>query len=55
MTVSEGNPGLCQFLTQCGFVLEGIDKKLLSFLPGEQEKPLMRRCCALVFYRPQHR
>ncbi len=50
MTVSDGNPAMCQFAEHCGFRLEGIDRLYFAMSPEEKLKPLMRRACALFFY-----
>lgn len=51
VTASESNPVLCQFLQHNGFELQGLDRRALIHTPEEREKPLMRRACALYFYR----
>ena len=51
VTASEANPVLCQFLEHNGFVLQGLDRRALIHTPQERVKPLMRRACALYFYR----
>ena len=51
VTASESNPVLCQFLQHNGFALQGLDRRALIHTPAECDKPLMRRACALYFYR----
>lgn len=51
VTASEQNAVLCQFLEHNGFTLQGLDRKALIHTPAEKDKPLMRRACALFFYR----
>ena len=51
VTASESNPVLCQFLQHNGFELQGLNRRALIHTPEEREKPLMRRACALYFYR----
>jgi len=48
---SDHNPTACRFLLQRGFALQGMDRMALAASPEERQKPLMRRACALIFYR----
>lgn len=48
---SDQNPTACRFLLQRGFTLQGMDRMALAASPEERVKPLMRRACALIFYR----
>lgn len=51
MEVSDQHPILCQFLQRRGYTLAGLDRMRLAAAPQERRKPLMRRSCALMFYR----
>lgn len=48
---SDKNPTACRFLLARGFSLQGMDRMALTASPEERTKPLMRRACALIFYR----
>lgn len=48
---SDQNPLLCQFLEHRGYALAGMDRLRLAASPQERRKPLMKRACALYFYR----
>ena len=49
--VSDQNPIACRFLLARNFTLQGMDRMSLTASPEERAKPLMRRACALIFYR----
>lgn len=48
---SDQNPLLCRFLEKRGYVLAGMDRLRLAAEPQERCKPMMKRACALYFYR----
>lgn len=48
---SDQHPIVCQFLEKRGYTLGGLDRMRLAAAPEERRKPLMRRACALLFYR----
>ncbi len=49
--VSDQHPILCRFLEKRGYVIGGMDRMLMTMSSEERQKPLMRRACALYFYR----
>ena len=51
----DDHPVMCQFLEHCGFELQGLDRMIWAMTPEERVKPMMRRCCGLVFYRARER
>ena len=51
----DDHPVMCQFLAHCGFELQGLDRLAWAMTPEERVKPMMRRCCGLIFYRTAER
>lgn len=51
IVTSDANPVLCQFCEKRGFQLGGMDRLALTMTPAERFKPVLRRACALMFYR----
>ncbi len=51
----DDHPVMCQFLEHCGFEIQGLDRMAWAMTLEERIKPMMRRCCGLIFYRAKER